>query len=106
MKGDRTDLELAVQVAIDYLGLPAAALTARTDVVHVTVIDADALNRWHYELGGIITSTPTADDVALWTLHTNTPERSDGSTVPIRVHAAIPDGIDVVIDVHRSEVAA
>lgn len=118
MQGDRTYEEdtaalaatrrnrLTVETALDYLALPVSTLTPRPDVVHVTVIDADALNRWHYELGGEIKAAPSGDGVALWTLNTNSPTRGDGSTVPIRVHAVIADGEDVLIEVRRSEVAA
>lgn len=97
---------LTVETALDYLALPVSTLTARDDVVHVTVVDADALNRWHYELGGEIKAVPSDDGVALWTLVTNSPTRGDGSTIPICVHAVIPEGEDVVIEVRRSEVAA
>lgn len=110
MQGDRTDSprsnEIAVKAAIDYLGLPSTTVRPRADVVHVTVVDAAELNRWHYELGGLITSTASGDGVALWTLVTKSPTRGDGSTVPIRVHAIIPEGDDVLIEVRRSEAAA
>ena len=91
--------ELAVRAMLDYLPLPAATLTPRPDAVHVTVTGARDLSRWMYDLGGRIVQSSGADGVALWTLHTSTPARGDGSTVPIRVHAAVVDGEDVLADV-------
>ncbi|MFE9624247.1 hypothetical protein [Streptomyces sp. NPDC006527] len=91
--------ELAVASMLDYLPLPAATMTPRPDAVHITVTSARDLSRWMYDLGGRIVQSSGADGVALWTLHTETPERGDGSRVPIRVHAAVVDGEDVLADV-------
>jgi hypothetical protein len=84
---------------IDSLGLPAATVTPRPNVVHVTVTGATDLSRWMYALGGHIVRSGGADGVALWTLRTETPVRRDGSTVPIRVHAAVVAGEDVLAEV-------
>lgn len=117
MQGDRTYEEdtaalaatrrnrLTVETALDYLSLPVSTLTPRPDVVHVTVIDAEQLNRWHYVLGGEIKAATNGDGVALWTLITNSPTRGDGSSVPVHVHAVITDGEDVLIEVHRGVAA-
>ncbi|MET9816561.1 hypothetical protein [Streptomyces sp. NPDC006355] len=95
--------ELAVCAMLDYLNLPAATLTPRPDTVHVTVIDAGDLARWMYALGGELVQTGGSreDAVTLWTLRTATPPRGDGSTVPIRVHAAVAEGVDVLAEVRR-----
>ncbi|MFI1607804.1 hypothetical protein ACH4YN_37820 [Streptomyces griseofuscus] len=92
--------ELAVCAMLDYLSLPAATLTPRPDVVHVTVIDARDLARWMYALGGELVQTGSSreDGVTLWTLRTETPVRGDGSTVPIRVHAVVAEGVDVLAE--------
>jgi hypothetical protein len=94
--------ELAVRAMLDYLALPAATLTPRPDVVHVTVTDARDLGRWMYALGGEIVRTGGSreDGVTLWTLRTTTPVRGDGSKVPVRVHAAVAEGDDVLAEVH------
>ncbi|RRQ79367.1 hypothetical protein CQW39_09460 [Streptomyces griseofuscus] len=91
--------ELAVSALLDYLPLPAAAMTPRPDAVHITVVSAHDLSHWMYDLGGRIVRDGGADGVTLWTLHTSTPERGDGSSVPIRVHAAVIDGEDVLAEV-------
>jgi hypothetical protein len=91
--------ELAVSALLDYLPLPVATMTPRPDAVHITVTSARDLSRWMYDLGGRIVQSSGADGVALWTLHTATPVRSDGSTVPIRVHAVVVDGEDVLAEV-------
>ncbi|MGW2742327.1 hypothetical protein [Streptomyces sp. NPDC001450] len=91
--------ELAVRSMLDYLPLPAATLTPRPDAVHITVTGARDLSRWLYDLGGGIVQSSGADGVAMWTVHTSTPERGDGSTVPIRVHAVVVDGETVLAEV-------
>ncbi|MFF9088597.1 hypothetical protein ACF1BE_19635 [Streptomyces sp. NPDC014991] len=88
--------ELAVRSMLDYLPLPAATLTPRPDTVHITVTSANDLSRWMYDLGGRIEQSGGTAGVALWTLHTTTPPRGDGSTVSIRVHATVVDGDDVL----------
>jgi hypothetical protein len=95
-----TGNELAVAAMLDYLALPAATVTPRPDVVHVTVTSACDLSHWMYALGGRIVRAGGAEDVALWTLHTETPARRGGSTVPIRVHAAVVAGEDVLAEMH------
>lgn len=90
--------ELALCVVLDSLGLPAATVAARPDVVHVTVMGARDLSRWMYELGGEIVRSGGAEGVALWTLRTSTPVRRDGTRVPIRVHAAVVEGEDVLAE--------
>lgn len=92
---DRTaDNELAVTAMLDRLDLPAPTLTPRPDAVHVTVTSASDLAQWVYALGGQVRRTCGGGDVVVWTLHTRTPERR-GGPVPIRVHAAVVDGVDV-----------
>ncbi|MEU3289949.1 hypothetical protein [Streptomyces longwoodensis] len=91
--------ELAVRSMLDYLTLPAATITPRPDAVHVTVTSARDLSRWLYDLGGHIEQSSGTAGVVLWTVHTKTPERGDGSTVPIRVHAVVVSGEDVLAGV-------
>ncbi|AZM53300.1 hypothetical protein DMA15_12460 [Streptomyces sp. WAC 01529] len=95
----KADNELAVAAMLDYLPLPAATMTPRPDAVHITVTSARELSQWMYALGGRHVRTAGADGVVLWTLHTQTPERRGGSAVPIRVHAAVVDGEDVLDEV-------
>ncbi|MGW7248859.1 hypothetical protein [Streptomyces decoyicus] len=94
--------ELAVGAMLDYLSLPAPTMTPRPDAVHITVTDTRDLGRWMFELGGEIHRSAGSDGVALWTLHTKTPTRADGSTVAIRVHVAVVDGEDVLTEVRRA----
>lgn len=94
-----TGNELAVASMLDRLSLPAATMTPLPDVVHVTVTSACDLSQWMYALGGRVVQTGGAEGVALWTLCTETPVRGDGSTVPIRVHAAVVAGEDVLAEV-------
>lgn len=94
-----TGNELAVASMLDSLALPAATLTPRPDVVHVTVTSGCDLSHWMYALGGRIVRSGGAEGVALWTLCTETPVRRDGSTIPIRVHAAVVAGEDVLAEV-------
>ncbi|MFF9554537.1 hypothetical protein ACF1DY_01715 [Streptomyces albus] len=96
----------AVETAIDYLALPVATLAPRPDAVHVTVTDAHELNRWRFELGGVLRpAAPSGDGAVMLTLHTKTPTRADGSAVAVRVHAIAVEGEDVLIDVRRGAVA-
>ncbi|MEU3124371.1 hypothetical protein ABZ696_29415 [Streptomyces albidoflavus] len=97
-----SDNRLAVEAALAYLALPAPTLVARPDAVHVTVDDVDDLAAWVYALGGVVHRGPSSDGAALWTLRTATPTRADGSTVPIRVHAAVVDGDPVLVEVRRA----
>ncbi|MFJ9468369.1 hypothetical protein [Streptomyces caniferus] len=101
----KRDNELAVGAMLDYLALPAPTMTPRPDAVHITVTDARDLGAWMYVLGGTVRHSAGSDGVALWTLHTATPVRRDGSTVAIRVHVAVVDGEDVLTEVRRSVTA-
>lgn len=97
----RASNELAVAAMLDYLSLPAPTMTPRTDAVHITVTDTRDLGRWMFALGGEIHRSAGAHSVALWSLHTKTPTRADGSTVAVRVHVAVVDGEDVLTEVRR-----
>lgn len=81
---------MAVDSTIDYLNLPTARpALAREDGVHIVVADGEQFAMWVYELGGTVNRAPATDGASLWTLRTQTPARSDGSTVAIRVHVAL-----------------
>ncbi|MCX4705694.1 hypothetical protein [Streptomyces sp. NBC_01373] len=80
----------AVMELADYLELPVTLTpSVRDDAVHVVVIDAAQLAMWVFQLGGEMNRAPQLDGASLWTLRTCTPDRGDGSTVEIRVHAAV-----------------
>lgn len=87
-----SDNRFAVECLTDRLGLPAPTIVTRSDVVFVMVADVDDLGVWLDVLGGAIRVTPSVDGVELWTLHTRTEPRSDGSTVPVRVSVPVPAG--------------
>lgn len=95
--------ELAVAALLDYLALPTLTVTPRPDAVHITVTGAHDLSRWMYELGGEMQRITGTGGVMLWTLRTRTPERADGSTVAIHVHAVVVDGEPVLAEVRRGE---
>lgn len=97
-----SDNRVAVEATLDHLSLPAPTRVARPDVVHITVPDVDDLGAWVYALGGEVRRGPSTDGAALWTLHTETPVRGDGSTVEILVHAVVVDGDSVLVDVRRA----
>ncbi|RLL66960.1 hypothetical protein [Streptomyces sp. Z26] len=88
-----------------YLALPAPAVIEKPDAVHVTLHDPDDLAYWVVSLGGDIHVGSPTDGAALWTLHTQTPRRADGSTVTILVHVAVVDGTDVLTEVRRAVAA-
>ena len=97
-----SDTRLAVEAVIDRLALPAPTLVARPDVVHVTVGTVDDLAQWTYALGGDVRRGIPLDDVSVWTLRTETPQRRDGSTVAIRVHCPVVAGEDVVTELRTA----
>ncbi|MFF5451823.1 hypothetical protein ACFY40_11360 [Streptomyces sp. NPDC012950] len=90
------DNRLAVQTVIDGTGLPAPALVARADAVHVNVTSTEDLAHWLYELGGEVRRGIPLDDVSVWTLRTQTPARGTRPPVAIRVHCPVVTGEEVV----------
>ncbi|MEU6279789.1 hypothetical protein [Streptomyces sp. NPDC047028] len=100
-----SDNRIAVEVMLDYLALPAPSVTARPDAVYVSVADVDDLGAWLTARGGRVHVHPAGDGVELWTLLTSSPERADGSSVPIRVSAPVPAG-EVVLGYIVAAVAA
>lgn len=96
----------AVEVTVDYLSLPVSTLTPREGVVHVTVVTPQELSEWRYQLGGRVEHTHSRSGAALWTLHTQTPERGSGKRpVTILVHAAVVDGDEVLSEMHGADAA-
>ncbi|MFT2014648.1 hypothetical protein ACMA1D_02185 [Streptomyces sp. 796.1] len=89
----------AVRSMLDYLALPAPTIVPRADAVHIAVADVDDLAAWLYALGGTVHRGPEQDGAALWTLHTQTPRRADGSSVAVRVHVPVVAGEDVLAGV-------
>ncbi|MGK5731402.1 hypothetical protein [Streptomyces sp. URMC 124] len=80
----------AVQVMVDGSRLPAPAIIGRADAVYIAVADVDDLGEWLAVLGGEIHVSPSYEGIELWTLHTYTPIRGDGSRVSIRVSVPLP----------------
>jgi hypothetical protein len=100
-----SDNRLAVEVLLDYTGLPAPTLIPRPDAVFVVVADVDDLEKWLDALGGRIHISSAADGLELWTLLTQTEPRGDGSRVEVRVSVPVPMG-SWVQDAVRQAVAA
>ncbi|MFJ8755633.1 hypothetical protein [Streptomyces cyaneofuscatus] len=96
--GVMSDNRLAVQSLIDRLGLPAPTIVARPEAVHVTLADVDDLGRWMHALGGEVRRGVEISGASLWTLHTQTPVRPDGSTVQIRAHVPVVSGEAVLAE--------
>ncbi|MFF9568450.1 hypothetical protein [Streptomyces sp. NPDC014685] len=94
-----SDNRLAVQAMLDGLGLPAPTLVARPDAVHITLADVDDLGQWLYHLGGTVCRGVEISGASLWTLHTETPVRLNGSAVRIRVHVPVVSGEDVLAEI-------
>ncbi|MFJ3587484.1 hypothetical protein ACIQUY_29490 [Streptomyces sp. NPDC090231] len=94
-----SDNRLAVQVVIDNLALPAPTIVARPDAVHITLADVDDLGQWLYSLGGEVRRGIEISGASLWTLHTETPVRLNGTTVAIRVHVPVVSGEDVLAEI-------
>ena len=87
------EARLAVESMLDSLPeLPAPTMVVRPGIVHVTVASVEDLGAWLYALGGEVRRGIPLDDVSVWTLRTETPQRGDGSTVAIRVHCPVVAG--------------
>ncbi|MFI5809297.1 hypothetical protein [Streptomyces sp. NPDC051561] len=97
-----SDNRLAVQVVLDNLALPAPTMVARPDAVHITVADVDDLGAWLYALGGEVRRGIEVDGASLWTLHTDTPKRLDGSTVRVLVHVPVVSGEDILAEIRSA----
>lgn len=93
-----SDNRLAVEALLNNIALPAPTLVARPNAVHVTLADVDDLARWMYELGGEVRRGVEISGASLWTLHTETPVRLNGTTVRILVHVPVVSGEDVLAE--------
>ncbi|BCM70935.1 hypothetical protein EASAB2608_06269 [Streptomyces sp. EAS-AB2608] len=87
----------AVDYVIDAFFLPAPVRIPRPESVHVMVADVDDLGEWLRVLGGEIHVSPEFEGVELWTLHTQTEPREDGSTTSVLVSVPVPSG-ELVMD--------
>lgn len=83
----RTDPATAAQVTADLHNLPIGRLTARNQAAHIFNTDTRDLDAWLTALGGHITRQRAALGITLWTLHTTTEPRTDGTRTTILVHA-------------------
>ena len=81
-----------VDCLIDATGLPAPVRIPRAESVHVMVADVDDLGEWLRALGGEIHVSPEFEGVELWTLHTSTEPREDGSSTRVLVSVPVPSG--------------
>ncbi|MER5675819.1 hypothetical protein ABT081_02630 [Streptomyces sp. NPDC002238] len=97
-----SDNRLAVEALLSNMALPAPTLVARPDAVHVTLADPDDLGQWMYALGGTIRRGIEIDGASLWTLHTETPVRLNGTTVRILVHVPVVSGEDVLAELRTA----
>lgn len=103
--GAISDNRLAVEAMLDSLALPCPTLVSRPDAVYVTVTDVDDLGVWLCERGGDIHVSTAFEGVELWTLHTETPKRANGSPVAVRVSVPVLAG-EPVMDYIRAAVTA
>ncbi|GGU12888.1 hypothetical protein [Streptomyces violascens] len=100
--GAISDNRLAVEAMLDSLPLPCPTLISRPDAVYVTVADVDDLGVWLRACGGTIRVSPEFGGVELWMLHTETPERTDGSTVAVRVCVPVLADESVMHDIRAA----
>ncbi|MEU8886685.1 hypothetical protein [Streptomyces sp. NPDC048442] len=98
-----SDNRLAIESMLDCLPLPSPTVIVRPGAVYVTVSDVDDLGEWLQSRGGYIHISPARDGLELWTLITSTTPRPDGTTVPVRVSVAVPEG-EQVMDYIRAAV--
>ncbi|GAX57237.1 hypothetical protein [Streptomyces olivochromogenes] len=95
----RTDPAIDAQVTADLHGLPTGRITARDTAAHIFTADIHELRAWINALGGYVTRQRAGGAVTLWTLHTHTELRSDGSSTPVLVHALSLAGEDIHPDI-------
>lgn len=81
-----------VDCLLDCTGLPAPVRIPRPDPVHVMVADVDDLGEWLRLLGGEVHRSPAFEGVELWTLHTRTEPREDGTSTAVLVSVPVPVG--------------
>lgn len=84
----RTDPAIAAQVTADLHTLPTGRIVARNQVAHIFTADINDLLVWLTALGGHITRQHSSLGITLWTLHTHTGPRADGSRTTVLVHAS------------------
>lgn len=93
------DTRVAIDALLGSTGLPAPSVVVRPDEVHITVSDPDDLPLWLHALGGAVRRSPAFEGAELWTLHTCTPMRGDGTVVPIAVHTVVVEGEELLSEV-------
>lgn len=93
-----------VDYLIDGSNLPAPVRIPRAESVHVMVADVDDLGEWLRALGGEIHVSPEFEGVELWTLHSSTEPREDGTSTRVLVSVPVPSG-ELVMSWIRSAVA-
>jgi hypothetical protein len=96
---------LTVDCLIDGTGLPAPVRIPRAESVHVMCADVHDLGEWLRALGGEIHVSPEFEGVELWTLHSTTEPREDGTFTRVLVSVPVPVG-ELVMDWIRAAVAA
>ncbi|MFI9200217.1 hypothetical protein [Streptomyces sp. NPDC053048] len=97
------DNEVAVTSLLNRTSLHAPTIFPRPHAVHVVVNNVDDIGDWLTSLGGEIKVRPSGDGLEVWTLHTSTPRRADGSSVAVLVSAVLPEG-ELVFDYIRAAV--
>ena len=93
-----------VDYLIDGSNLPAPVRIPRAESVHVMCADVDDLGEWLRALGGEIHVSPEFEGVELWTLHSSTEPREDGTSTRVLVSVPVPAG-ELVMDWIRVAVA-
>jgi hypothetical protein len=94
-----------VELMLNYTNLPAPVITGCADAAYVTVADLDDLLPWLEARGGRIHVSPRWEGVQVWTLHTTTPSRADGSRTTVRVSAVAPVDTAVMPEVAQAVTA-
>lgn len=73
--------------------LPTGRTAHRAGTAHVFLDSPHGLAQWLDATGGYTTCRPAGTDVVLWTLHTHTGIRGDGTATPILVHTLALEGV-------------
>lgn len=88
-----TDPATAAETTANTHGLPTGRIGHHAGTAHVILDNPYSLAQWLDATGGYTTRHQAGPGVVVWTLHTHTGPRSDGTTTPILVHSLAMEGV-------------
>lgn len=86
------DPTTAAETTADIHGLPTGRIGHHAGTAHVFLDSPYGLAQWLDATGGYTTRREAGAGVVMWTLHTHTPTRGDGTATPILVHSLALEG--------------